>query len=73
LKGKPMTKTIRLHWLQQVTKHVPATDEASVHRAQLRVKSLYYGQVRTQGMVSTFYGSDEVVGELLPIDGVLIP
>ena len=25
LKGKPMTKTIRLHWLQQVTKHVPAT------------------------------------------------
>jgi hypothetical protein len=42
LKGKPMTKTIGLHWLQQVTKHVPATDEASVHRAQLRVKSLYY-------------------------------
>jgi hypothetical protein len=31
LKGKPMTKTIGLHWLQQVTKHVPATDEASVH------------------------------------------
>jgi hypothetical protein len=23
-------------------------------------------------MVSTFYGSDEVVGELLPIDGVLV-
>jgi hypothetical protein len=41
LKGKPMTKTIRLHWLQQATKHVPATDEASVHRAQLRVKPLY--------------------------------
>jgi hypothetical protein len=40
LKGKPMTKTIGLHWLQQVTKHVPATDEASVHRAQLRVKPL---------------------------------
>jgi hypothetical protein len=40
LKGKPTTKTIGLHWLQQVTKHVPATDEASVHRAQLRVKSL---------------------------------
>ncbi len=40
LKGKPMTKTIGLHWLQQVTKHVPATDEASVHRAQLRVKTL---------------------------------
>ncbi len=39
LKGKPMTKTIGLHWLQQVTKHVPATDEASVHRAQLRVKT----------------------------------
>ena len=32
LKGKPMTKTIVLHWLQQVTKHVPATDEVSVHR-----------------------------------------
>ncbi len=31
LKGKPMTKPIGLHWLQQVTKHVPATDEASVH------------------------------------------
>ncbi len=42
LKGKPMTKTIGLRWLQQVTKHVPATDEASVHRAQPRVKSLYY-------------------------------
>ena len=42
LKGKPMTKTIGLHWLQQVTKHVPTTDEASVHRAQLRVKPLYY-------------------------------
>jgi hypothetical protein len=41
LKGKPMTKTIGLHWLQNVTKHVPATDETSVHRAQLRVKSLY--------------------------------
>jgi hypothetical protein len=41
LKGTPMTKTIGLHWLQQVTKHVPATDEASVHRAQLRVKPLY--------------------------------
>jgi hypothetical protein len=41
LKGKPMTKKIGLHWLQQFTKHVPATDEASVHRAQLRVKSLY--------------------------------
>jgi hypothetical protein len=41
LKGKPMTKTIGLHWLQQVTKHIPATDEASVHREQLRVKSLY--------------------------------
>ncbi len=41
LKGKPMTKTIGLHWLQQVTKHVPATDEVSVHRAQLRVKPLY--------------------------------
>ncbi len=40
LKGKPITKTIGLHWLQQVTKHVPATDEASVHRAQLRVKPL---------------------------------
>ena len=40
LNGKPMTKTIRLHWLQQVTKHVPATDEASVHRAQLHIKSL---------------------------------
>jgi hypothetical protein len=40
LKGKPMTKTIGLHWLQQVTKHVPATDEVSIHRAQLRVKSL---------------------------------
>jgi hypothetical protein len=36
LKGKPMTKTIGLHWLQQVTKHVPATDEASVivHRGE---------------------------------------
>jgi hypothetical protein len=45
LKGKPMTKTIGLHWLQQVTKHVPATDEASVHRAQLRVKPLYYLQI----------------------------
>ncbi len=33
LKGKPMTKTIRLHWLQQVTKHVPANNEVSVHRA----------------------------------------
>ena len=33
LKGKPMTKTIGLHWLQQVTKHVPANDKASVHRA----------------------------------------
>ena len=33
LKGKPTTKTIGLHWLQQVTKHVPANDEASVHRA----------------------------------------
>jgi hypothetical protein len=32
-----MTKTIGLRWLQQVTKHVPATDEASVHRAQPRV------------------------------------
>ena len=42
LKGKPMTKTIGLRWLQQVTKHVPATDEASVHRAQLRVKTLSY-------------------------------
>ena len=42
LKGKPMTKTIGLHWLQQVTKHVPAKDEASVHRAQLRVKTLHY-------------------------------
>jgi len=42
LKGKPMTKTIGLHWLQQVTKHFPATDEASVHRAQLHVKSLKY-------------------------------
>ena len=31
LKGRPMTKTIGLHWLQQVTKHVPANDEASVH------------------------------------------
>jgi hypothetical protein len=41
LKWKPMTKTIGLHWLQRVTKHVPATDEASVHRAQLRVKPLY--------------------------------
>ncbi len=41
LKGKPMTKTIGLHCLQQVTKHVSATDEASVHRAQLRVKTLY--------------------------------
>jgi hypothetical protein len=41
LKGKPMTNTIGLHWLQQVTEHVPATDEASVHRAQLRVKTLY--------------------------------
>ena len=40
LKGKSITKTIRLHWLQQVTKHVPTTDEASVHRTQLRVKSL---------------------------------
>ncbi len=40
LKGKPMTKTIGLHWLQQVTKHVPATDEVSVHRAQLHVKPL---------------------------------
>ncbi len=38
LKGKPMTKTIGLHWLQQVTKHVPATDEASVHRAQLEAQ-----------------------------------
>ncbi len=45
LKGKPMTKTIRLHWLQQVTTHVPATDEASVHRAQLHVKPLYHGTV----------------------------
>ncbi len=36
LKGKPMTKTIGLHGLQQVTKYVPAIDEASVHRAQLR-------------------------------------
>ena len=42
LKGKPMTTTIWLHWLQQVTKHVPATNEASVHRAQLRVKTLSY-------------------------------
>jgi hypothetical protein len=43
LKGKPtMPKTIGLHWLQQVTKHVPATNEASVHRAQLRVKPLFY-------------------------------
>ncbi len=42
LKGKPMTKIIGLHWLQQVTKHVPATDEVSIHRAQLRVKSLLY-------------------------------
>ncbi len=42
LKGKPMTKTIGLYWLQQVTKHVPATDEASVHRAQLRIMSLYF-------------------------------
>jgi hypothetical protein len=41
LKGKSMTKTIGLHWFQQVTKPVPATDEASVHRAQLRVKTLY--------------------------------
>ncbi len=41
LKGKSMTKTIGLFWLQQVTKHVPATDEASIHRAQLRVKPLY--------------------------------
>jgi hypothetical protein len=41
LKGKPTTKTIGLHWLRQVTKHVPTTDEASVHRAQLRVKTLY--------------------------------
>ncbi len=29
-----------VHCLQQVTKHVPATDEASIHRAQLRVKTL---------------------------------
>ena len=43
-----MTKTIRLHWLQQVTKHFPATDEASVHGAQLRVKSLYYCRTRGQ-------------------------
>ncbi len=42
LKGKPMAKTIGLHRLHQVTNHVPATDEASVHRAQLRVKTLYY-------------------------------
>ena len=42
LKGKPMTKTIGLHWLHQVTKHLPATDEASVNRAQLRVKPLYW-------------------------------
>ncbi len=41
LKGKPMTKTIGLHCLQQVIKHVPTTDESSVHRAQLRVKTLY--------------------------------
>jgi hypothetical protein len=41
LKGKPMTKTIGLHWLQQDTKRIPATDEASVHRAQLRVKTLF--------------------------------
>ncbi len=40
LKGKPMTKTIGLHWLQQVTKHVPATDEASVHRAQLTARKV---------------------------------
>ena len=42
LKGKPMTKTIGLHWLQHVTKHVPATNEVSVLRAQLRVKPLFY-------------------------------
>ncbi len=41
LKGKPTTKTIGLHWLQQVTKHVPAADEVSIHRAQLRLKLLY--------------------------------
>ena len=41
LKGKPMTNTIGLQWLQTgYKKHVPATDEASVHREKLRVKSL---------------------------------
>ena len=30
LKGKPMTKTTGLHWLQQVTKHAPATDAVSI-------------------------------------------
>ena len=40
VKGKPMTKTVGFHWLQQVTKHVPATDEASIHRAQLHIKTL---------------------------------
>ncbi len=66
LKGKPMTKTIGLHWLQQVTKHVPATDEASVHRAQLRVKPLYYlgrGQVRRfQLAAAELDGRDSVRG-----------
>jgi hypothetical protein len=55
LKGKPMTKTIGLHCLQQVTKHVPATDEASVHRgAQLRLKSLYYDVVVAQRVATCF-------------------
>ena len=30
LKGKPMTKTTKLHWLQHVTNHVPTTDEAII-------------------------------------------
>ncbi len=40
LKGKSMTKTIGLHCLQQVTKHVPATDEASVHRASTTARKV---------------------------------
>ncbi len=57
LKGKHMTKTIGFHHcLQQFTKHVPATDEASVHRAQLRVKSLYCNFFFANFMYSTrFY------------------
>jgi hypothetical protein len=61
LKGKPMTKTIGLHWLQQVTKHVPATDEASIYRAQLRVKPLYYCRVAN----STYHDVSKTYSRLI--------